>query len=127
MTERQPTANACQRARRARHPRIDYYPGPIALAVIDAVRAQARPRTVAGTNSGILDAIVTEWAALTGINNQGKSNPATPTMKPEFPDVSARANDFGEGGLSDGTTTSRANNGSSAARSGAVTAGRAKP
>lgn len=108
MTERQPTANACQRARRVQHPRIDYYPGPIALAAIHAKRAQVRPRTVAGTNSGILDAIVTEWAALTGINNQGKSDPITPTRKPEFPDMSARANDSGDGGLSDGTPANKA-------------------
>lgn len=77
MTERHPTANACQRSRRARNPRIDYYPNPEALAAIDAKRAPLRPGSGAATNSAILDAIVTEWAELAGINKREIESPMT--------------------------------------------------
>lgn len=47
------------------------------------------------TNSAILDAIVVEWAELTGINNREIIPPSTPADSPELTDVNARANDFG--------------------------------
>lgn len=65
MTERHPTANACQRSRRARHPRIDYYPNAEALAVIEARRGEELTGSVDATNSAVVNAIVAEWAALT--------------------------------------------------------------
>lgn len=56
-----------QRQRRARKVRIDYMPGDAALMIIEAKRGTEYPLN---TNSGIIDAILTEWADLTGINNQ---------------------------------------------------------
>ncbi|WP_199268709.1 HGGxSTG domain-containing protein [Cognatiluteimonas profundi] len=53
-----------QRARRARLVRIDYTPSPQALAAIDSKRGPYLPLC---TNSGVIDAIVIEWAELTGI------------------------------------------------------------
>lgn len=77
MTERHPTANASQRTRRARNPRVDYYPGADALAALDAKRAQLTPGSAAATNSAVLDAIVTEWAELAGINYREVKRPMT--------------------------------------------------
>lgn len=110
-------AAAQQRARRARMTRIDYMPGDQALAVITAKRAKERPGSQATTNSAVIDAIVTEWAALTGILLPVRarayesalpefavaSRPRAPAydfvpaaaVRPEFPDHSARAYDFG--------------------------------
>lgn len=59
--------NAGQRQRRARMIRIDYMPAPEAVAILQARRAQERPRSPQATNSAILDAIVKDWARLTGI------------------------------------------------------------
>jgi hypothetical protein len=70
--------NAMQRARRRDCRRIDYHAAPEALVAIEARRARERPGSARATNSAILDAIVCEWAALTGINNQPKSAPMTP-------------------------------------------------
>ena len=58
---------AQQRARRARMVRIDYMPGRQALAVLQARQAKERPGSVAATNSATLDAILIEWAELTGL------------------------------------------------------------
>jgi hypothetical protein len=58
MPGRHPNANANQRARRARRPRIDYYPNPDALAAIEARRSRYYP---ANNYSGILDSIIAEW------------------------------------------------------------------
>lgn len=58
---------AMQRKRRARMIRIDYMPAPEAVAILQARRAQERPRSPQATNSAILDAIVKDWARLTGI------------------------------------------------------------
>ncbi|WP_425490817.1 HGGxSTG domain-containing protein [Luteimonas cellulosilyticus] len=59
---RHPSANRTQRERRARHPRIDYYPSTEALAAIEGVRGFART----GTNSAVLNAIVEAWAETQG-------------------------------------------------------------
>ena len=77
MTERHDTANACQRARRARNPRIDYYPSGEALVALEAKRAPLRRGTVEATNSAVLDSILTEWAELAGIKKADLSNPMT--------------------------------------------------
>lgn len=95
MTERHPTANKSQRERRARNARIDYYPSREALFAIDSKRGRYYPLT---TNSGVLDAIVTEWADLTGIKYGGIETPMTSDKVPEFADAYARACEFGKQG-----------------------------
>jgi hypothetical protein len=87
--------NARQRERRARMIRIDYMPAPEAVAILQARRAKERPRTTQATNSAILDAIVTDWARLTGINYSEVEKPPTSGGRPEYFDTYARANDFG--------------------------------
>lgn len=92
-----------QRERRARMVRIDYMPGKDALAMIAAMRATQRPGSVAATNSAVLDAIVTEWAALTGIKYSEVDRPMSPEIRHQYvqarvtsvPERSARAQDFG--------------------------------
>jgi hypothetical protein len=63
MPPRRPNANTNQRARRARRPRIDYYPDPAALAAIEARRTGYGP---CNNYSGILNAIIADWLTLTG-------------------------------------------------------------
>lgn len=65
-----------QRERRMRMVRIDYMPSDEALAILHAKRGRYHPLN---TNSGVIDAIVTEWARLTGINNQEIEGPMTAT------------------------------------------------
>lgn len=92
-----------QRERRARMVRIDYMPGDDVLAVIEAKRATLRPGGVQSTNSAVLDAIVTEWAAMTGINKREIEKPKSPTICDQYaqarmsPDAerSARAQESG--------------------------------
>lgn len=81
---------ALQRARRQRLVRIDYAPHKHALAVFQARQARERPGSVAATNSAILDAILIEWATLTGIKYSEVSKPKTPAQGPELVDQSAR-------------------------------------
>ena len=85
--------NRGQRARRARNPRVDYYPSRDALAIIEAKRGRCLPWN---NNSGILDAIVTQWADLTGIKYQEVQKPKSPGVRPELTDAYAHANDFGD-------------------------------
>lgn len=59
---RHPSANRTQRERRARHPRIDYYPSDEAMVVIESMR---RPG-LQGTNSAVLNSIVEAWARKPG-------------------------------------------------------------
>ena len=80
-----------QRMRRRHMARIDYMPGEEALAIFEARKASERPNSVAATNSAVLDAILREWAELTGINNQAKRRPMTSGTRPEFFDHSAQA------------------------------------
>lgn len=86
---------AMQRKRRARMIRIDYMPAPEAVAILQARRAQEKPRSPQATNSAILDAIVKDWARLTGIDCSGIEPPMTSRKRPEIADNYARANDFG--------------------------------
>ena len=99
MTERHPTANACQRSRRKRYPRIDYYPSAEAL---ELVRANLGDRYPDNILSGVLDRIVTEWAEAngqrTGINNQEISKPMTAAERAGISrHLRAGAYDFGDG------------------------------
>jgi len=84
-----------QRKRRKGMVRIDYMPDRTAIAILQARRAQLRPGSPSATNSALLDAIVREWAQLTGINNCEVDKPSTSERRPEFSDTSARANDSG--------------------------------
>lgn len=85
-----------QRQRRARMRRVDYMPSPQALAAIEAKRSQCRPGSVAATNSAVIDAIVAEWAELTGIKNQEVATPMTPAKSRGGTAASASAYDFGD-------------------------------
>jgi hypothetical protein len=90
-----PHLNRLQRERRARMVRIDYMPSDIALTVIEAKQATLRPGSVEATNSATLNAIVTEWAALTGINCDEVEPPKSPSMEPELCHQYARAQESG--------------------------------
>lgn len=76
-----------QRARRASMTRIDYMPGREALGIFQARRARAAAGTVEATNSAVLDAILIEWARLSGI----KKGKVEPSMSPAFADQYAQA------------------------------------
>lgn len=80
-----------QRERRQRMTRIDYMPSREALGAIDAKRATVRPGSIAATNSALLDAIVKEWAELTGIKWNEISKHMTSKPGPELTDHSAQA------------------------------------
>lgn len=82
---------AQQRARRARMVRIDYMPGRQALAVLQARQAQERPGSVAATHSATLDAILIEWAELTGLKWGQVEPPKSPGHRPELADTNACA------------------------------------
>jgi hypothetical protein len=84
-----------QRARRARMVRVDYMPGKDAQAIIAIKRDQCRPGSLSATNSAVIDAIVTEWADLTGIKYGEVESPMTSGSMPELNDTYARAYDFG--------------------------------
>jgi hypothetical protein len=86
--------NRMQRERRARLVRIDYHPDADVVAMIEAKRPRYGPES---TNSAVLNAIVREWAAATGINNRRVARLPTSAA----PEVSARiaparANEAGE-------------------------------
>ncbi len=87
--------NALQRKRRKRMVRVDYMPSRETIAILQAKRAQLRPGSLSATNSAMLDAIVTEWAKLTGIKYSEELKLSTSGRRPEFSDLSARANDSG--------------------------------
>lgn len=84
MAQRHEGANRSQRARRTRNPRIDYYPSAESLAAIAEKRSRFYPLN---TNSGVIDAIIAEWAELTGINNQPISKPMASGRVPELLDA----------------------------------------
>ena len=63
-----------QRKRRAGVVRIDYMPSKQAACIMEFARAQAASSATA-TNSALLDALLIQWAELTGLNNQQKSKP----------------------------------------------------
>jgi hypothetical protein len=85
-----------QRERRARMVRIDYMPGEEARAAFLTVQATKRPGSQAATNSAVLDAIVIEWAELTGIKKPEVVASKSSAPRPELCDPKrARAYDFG--------------------------------
>lgn len=85
-----------QRQRRARLVRMDYMPGELAQAVIASKREQCRPGSAAATNSAVLDAIVAEWADLTGIKYRPIESPMSSGPRPELSDTKcAHAYEFG--------------------------------
>lgn len=55
-----------QRERRQRLNRIDYVPEATVLSVIREQQRRERPGSVAATNRAVIDAIVIEWARMTG-------------------------------------------------------------
>jgi hypothetical protein len=77
-----------QRRRRARFARIDYYPNPDAIALIESRRTRYGPTN---NNSGIIDTIIAEWAVLAGIKQSKVEKPKTPANRPEFSHQNARA------------------------------------
>jgi len=84
-----------QRKRRSRVVRIDYVPSAASLAAIKAMRAKAI-YALARTNRAVIDAILSEWAKLTGTDCGRPSSLAGSARVPEFHDHSARAYDFGK-------------------------------
>ena len=80
-----------QRERRQSMTRIDYMPSREALGAIDGKRATLRPGSVAATNSAVLNAIVTEWAELTGIKWEEIESPKTSGNVPELKRHDAQA------------------------------------
>ena len=76
-----------QRQRRARMARIDYYPSPNALALIESRRTRYGPTH---NNSGIIDTIIAEWAALAGLKQSEIDKPKSPATSPELCEQYAR-------------------------------------
>ena len=76
-----------QRQRRAGLARIDYYPSPDALALIDSRRTRYGPTH---NYSGIIDTIIAEWAVLGGLKQTEIDEPKTPATTPGVSDQYAR-------------------------------------
>ena len=91
LSRNRPYLAAKQRQRRARMVRIDYMPSKAARDAIETMRECTRPGTVSATNSAVIDAIVAEWARLTGINYSDLSKPKTPANLPGLYDTYTRA------------------------------------
>ena len=77
-----------QRQRRARMARIDYYPSPDALALIESRRTRYCPTN---NYSGILNTIIAELAALALLKQTEVAKPLSPAKPPELWDRYARA------------------------------------
>ena len=90
LSRNRPYLAAMQRQRRARMVRIDYMPGKAARDAIQAMRERARPGTASATNSAVIDAIVAEWARLTGIQQTEIDSSARPPTTPGVADQYAR-------------------------------------
>lgn len=86
-TEKSKRAIALQRERRARLPRIDYYPSPEAMAIIESRRTRHAPTN---SNGRILEVILAEWATLTGLKRR-------PIEPPVIADMRARSSPSDEG------------------------------
>ena len=76
-----------QRQRRARMARIDYYPSPDALALIESRRTRYG-RT--NNNSGIINTIIAEWAVLAGLKQSEIEKPTSPATSPGVAEHYAR-------------------------------------
>lgn len=90
LSRNRPHLAAMQRQRRARMVRIDYMPGKAARDAIQAMRERTRPGTASATNSAVIDAIVAEWARLTGIQQTEIDTSATLPITPGVADQYAR-------------------------------------
>ena len=90
LSRNRPYLAAMQRQRRARMTRIDYMPSKAARDAIEAMRARSRPGTASATNSAVIDAIVEEWARLTGINYSQLDKAKTPATTPAVAEHYAR-------------------------------------
>lgn len=91
LSRNRPHLAAMQRQRRARMVRIDYMPGKAARDAIDAMRERARLGTPSATNSAVIDAIVAEWARLTGIQQTEIDTSTTSPTTSGVADQYARA------------------------------------
>lgn len=102
---------ALQRKRRARMVRIDYMPSDAALAAIEAKRTTLPEWGGLSTNSATIDAIVTEWAELTGIKREHLEPSMSSGSRPEFAEPSAQARmtseEVGASGMADAQANSR--------------------
>ena len=76
-----------QRQRRAHMARIDYYPSSEVLALIESRRTRYGPTH---NNSGIIDTIIAEWAALAGLKQSEIDKLKTPATPPGIAEQSAR-------------------------------------
>ncbi|MES2671130.1 MAG: HGGxSTG domain-containing protein [Pseudomonadota bacterium] len=76
-----------QRQRRARMARIDYYPSPDALALIESRRTRYGPTN---NYSGIIDTIIAEWAVLAGLKQSEIDKTKSPATSPELCEQYAR-------------------------------------
>jgi hypothetical protein len=90
LSKNRPYLAAMQRQRRARMVRIDYMPGKAARDAIEAMRERTRPGTPSATNSAVIDAIVTEWGRLTGINYSQVDKAKSPAITPAVAEHYAR-------------------------------------
>lgn len=91
LSKNRPYLAAMQRQRRARMVRIDYMPSKAARDAIEAMRARSRPSTPSATNSAVIDAIMAEWARLTGIQQSEVEKAKTSASSPAPCDMYARA------------------------------------
>ena len=91
LSRNRPYLAAMQRQRRARMVRIDYMPGKAARDAIEAMQARTRPGTASATNSAVIDAIVAEWAWLTGIQQTEIDTSTTSPTTSGVADQYARA------------------------------------
>ena len=76
-----------QRQRRARMTRIDYYPSPDALALIESRCTRYGPTN---NNSGILNTIISEWAVFAGLKQSEIDKPTSPATSPGVAEQYAR-------------------------------------
>ncbi len=91
LSRNRPYLAAMQRQRRARMVRIDYMPSHEARNAIEAMRARSRPKSVSATNSAVIDAIVAEWAQLTGIKQSEIAKSETSANVPGLCNTYTRA------------------------------------
>ena len=88
LSRNRPYLAAMQRQRRAKMVRIDYMPGKAAKEAIEAMRGRTRPGTASATNSAVIDAIVAEWARMTGIQqteiDTSTRSPTTPGVADQY-------------------------------------------
>ena len=91
LSKNRPYLAAMQRQRRARMVRVDYMPGKAAREAIEAMRQRTRPGTASATNSAVIDAIVAEWARITGIQQTEIDTSTTSPTTSGVADQYARA------------------------------------